>query len=53
MDIPYINKIWYNENSITNIFSTKDMTEKFRVTMDSKEYLALLVHTPNKIVKFK
>jgi hypothetical protein len=31
----------------------KDMTDKFRVTMDSKEELALLVHMPDKIVKFK
>ena len=30
-----------------------DMTEKFCVTMDSKEELELLVHMPNKIVKFK
>ena len=31
----------------------KDMTEKFCVMMDSKEELALLVHMPNKIVKFR
>ena len=31
----------------------KDMTSKFRVTMDSKEELALLVHMPDKIIKFK
>ena len=29
-----------------------DMTEKFCVTMDSKEELELLVHMPNKIVRF-
>ena len=52
-DIPYIDDVWYNEDSITNIISLKDMTNKFRVTMDSKEELALLVHMPDKIVKFK
>ena len=31
----------------------KDMREKVFVTMDSKEELALLVHMPNKIVKFR
>ncbi len=31
----------------------RDMTKKFRVTMDSKEELALLVHMPDKIVRFK
>jgi hypothetical protein len=45
--------VWYNENSITNIISMKGLTDKFRVTMDSKEELALLVHMPDKIVKFK
>jgi hypothetical protein len=52
-DIPHIDNVWYNENLITNIISMKDMTDIFRVTMDSKEELALLVHMPDKIVKFK
>jgi hypothetical protein len=52
-DIPYIEDVWYNEDSMTNIISMKDMTNKFRVTMDSKEELALLVHMPDRIVKFK
>jgi hypothetical protein len=45
--------VLYNENSITNIISLKHMTDKFRVTMDSKEERALLVHMPGKIVKYK
>jgi hypothetical protein len=28
-DIPYIKDVWYNENSLTNIISMKDMTNKF------------------------
>ena len=43
-DISYMEDVWYNEDSITNIISLKDMTNKFRVTMDSKEELALWVH---------
>ena len=43
-NIPYINGVWYNKNSITNIMSMKDMTEKFCVTVYSKEELTLLVH---------
>ena len=31
----------------------KSMTDKFRIKMDSKEEMVLLVHMPNKIVKFK
>ena len=50
-NIPYINGVWYNKNSITNIISMKDRKDKFCVTMDLKEELALLVHMKNKIVK--
>ena len=35
-DISYTINVWYNGNSITNIISMKDMTEKFRVMMKSK-----------------
>ena len=52
-NIPYINGVWYNKNSITNITSMKYMTEKICIVMDSKEELALLVHMPNRIIKFK
>jgi len=52
-DIPYIDDVGYNKDSITNIISLKDMTNKFRATMDSKEELALLVHMPDKTVKLK
>ena len=52
-DISYINNLWYNKNSITNITSMKYMTEKICIVMDSKEELALLVHMPNRIIKFK
>ena len=51
--VPYLGKVWYNENSMTNIISRKDMNKKYRVTMDSKEEKAFLVHLPNKIVRFK
>ena len=52
-DISYINDIWYLKKSINNIISMKSMTDKFRIKMDSKEEMVLLVHMPNKIVKFK
>jgi hypothetical protein len=32
-DIPHIDNVWFNKNSITNIISMKDITDKFRVTM--------------------
>ena len=52
-DILYINYVWYNKNYSKIITSIKDMTEKFRVLMDSREELKLIVHIPNNIVKFK
>ena len=51
-EIPYINDVWYNKKYITNIINIKDMIEKFCVTVDSEEELVLLVHMPNKIVRF-
>ena len=52
-DITYINNVLYNENFITSIISMKEKTAEFCVTIDLEEELALLVHIPNKIVKFK
>jgi hypothetical protein len=36
-DIPHIDNVWFNENAITNIISMKNMTDKFRVTMDQRK----------------
>jgi hypothetical protein len=52
-DLQHIKDVWFNEDSMTNIIALKDMTQKFRVTMDSSKEPALLVHMPNQIVKFK
>jgi hypothetical protein len=52
-EIPHLGECWYNPHSITNIIALSDMTNKFRVTMDSSKEKALLVHFPNKVVKFK
>jgi hypothetical protein len=51
--VPHLGEHWFNKDSITNIMALCDVTDKFRVTMDSSEELALLVHMPNKIVRFK
>ena len=49
----YINEVWCNGISITNVISMINMTEKFRVMMYLEEELTLLLHIPNKILKFK
>ena len=52
-NIPYLGEHWFNGDSITNIIAIKDMTDKYRVTMDSAVEKALFVHLPHKIVIFK
>jgi hypothetical protein len=52
-DIPHIPDVWYNEDSITNIISLAEINKQFRVPYNLEQELALLVHTPGKIVKFK
>ena len=45
-------KVWFDDNSIANILALGNMTEKYRVTMDSAIENAFHVHTPKKIIKF-
>ena len=52
-NIPYLGEHWFNEDSITNIIAMKDMTDRYRVTMDSAVEKALFVHLPHKVVIFK
>ena len=52
-DVPYIGECWFNKESITNIIAMCDMRKKFRITMDTNKEAALIVHLPNKTVKFK
>ena len=51
--VPLLGEHWFNKDSMTNIIALKDMTARFRVTMDSSREKAFLVHLPDKIVKFK
>ena len=36
--------IYLNDNSVANILSLKEVADYFHVTMDTKEYHAMLVH---------
>jgi hypothetical protein len=51
--VPHLGEHWFNKDSITNIMALCDVTEKFRVTMDSSKEKALLVHMPHKVLRFK
>ena len=50
-EVPHLRIHWFNKDSITNIISLAHMIDKFRVTLDSNEEKALLVHFPNKFYK--
>ena len=52
-DVPHLGECWYNKDSITNIIAMCDMTNKSRITMDTNKEAALIVHLPNKAMKFK
>ena len=39
-------EVWFDEQSITNIFSLKKVKRKLRVTHDSRNYRFFSVHNP-------
>ena len=46
-------KVFYNPNSISNIFSLVDVTSQFRVTMDINNKPAMFIHTgSDSVLKF-
>ena len=51
--VPNLGEHWFNEESMTNIIALADMADKYKVTMDTSNERAMLVHMDNKIIKFK
>ena len=51
--VPDLGEHWFNSESMTNIIAMKDITDTYRVTMDSAVEKALFVHMPTKIVVFR
>ena len=52
-DIPGWFTAYYNPNSLMNMFSFQDVRKRFRVTMDTGEENAIIVHLDEgKVVKF-
>ncbi|GAX20129.1 hypothetical protein FisN_17Lu131 [Fistulifera solaris] len=43
-EFPNLGTVWFNPESIANILSMKDVNKVCRVTLDTEEELALLVH---------
>ena len=53
-DFPNLGEVWYNDKSIANILSLADVRKVCRVTMDSDDEPALLVHQlDGSVMKFK
>jgi len=44
--------VWYNPDSLANIYSLAKVTKYYRVTMDSEVENALLVHMGDRVLKF-
>jgi len=55
-DLPDFGTVWFDSNSITNIFSHAEMSDKYHITYNNHEKGhgdVFKVHTPKKIVFFK
>jgi hypothetical protein len=50
--VPNYGEVWYNPNTVTNIFILSEMEKKHRITYDSTKEKAFTVHLPNKEVRF-
>ncbi|WP_371077836.1 hypothetical protein, partial [Salmonella enterica] len=44
--------VWYDPDSIANIFSFAELKDKHKITYDSSKEDAFIIHLPNKTVKF-
>jgi Reverse transcriptase (RNA-dependent DNA polymerase) len=51
--VPGFGDVWYNSKAITNIFSFAEMEDKHKITYDSSNEKAFIVHLPDKDVRFK
>ena len=52
-DLPGWGPVWFNQQSMTNIFSYKEMADKYHVTYDNKIEDAFTVHLLDRKVKFE
>ena len=50
--VPGFGEVWFDYDSIANIFSFAELKDKHRITYDSSKEDAFIVHLPNKTIKF-
>jgi hypothetical protein len=46
-------KVWYNKDSVANIFCFSEMQKLYRITYNSETEASFIVHTPERQVRFK
>jgi hypothetical protein len=52
-NVPGYGMVWYDETAIANIFGLSELKKKHRVTYDSEEEDAFIVHMNNNTLKFE
>ena len=50
--VPEFGTVWFQEDSIANIFGFEDLVDQYQITYDSAKEDAFLVHMKEKTVKF-
>lgn len=50
--IPVNDKVWFDKDTITNVFGLANMVKRHRVTIDSTKENAFIVHTPEGPIRF-
>ena len=51
--VPDYGKLWYDDNTIDNIFALINLFKKYRVPYDSDQYDDFVIHTNIGIIKFR
>ena len=51
--VPDYGEVWFDKDAIANIFSFKNMKDKYRITYDSDKEDAFLVYSNNGVIKFE
>ena len=46
--VPDYGQVWFDENAITNVFSLANMANKYKVTFDSENGNAFIMHMPKR-----
>jgi hypothetical protein len=51
--VPGFGKVYFDKDTIANIFGLSDLKKKYQITYDSEKEDAFLVHMENNVIKFE